>query len=367
MSQVSKKVFIAMSGGVDSSVAAFLLKQKGYDVCGIFMKEWVPHGITCTSADDRIMAARVAAQIGIPFALWDFSSEYEKQVANYMLSEYANGRTPNPDIQCNKEIKFRLFLERAMRMGADYIATGHYIKKIEKNINSDKSKLYIASDTHKDQTYFLWTLTQKEISHTIFPLGEYTKDSVRVIAKKANLPSWNKKDSQGVCFVGQFDFAEFLRIHIPQKQGKVLNAKGNIIGTHDGTAYYTIGQRHGFFVMSDKTNSDVGSAKPLYVAKKDLKNNTIVVANEGDPLLYKTDITASQVNWISGKEPKFPLTAYTRIRYRQTLQKSKISKKSKKMLRIQFTQPQIAVTSGQSVVFYSKKEELLGGAVIETV
>jgi len=360
-----------MSGGVDSSVAALLLKKQGYDVYGVFMKEWIPPDIVCTSADDRIMASRVAAFLGIPFTVWDFSDAYEKKVAHYMLLEYKKGRTPNPDIMCNKEIKFKMFLNRALKEGADFIATGHYIKKRrteDKELQNSIYSLFEAEDKNKDQTYFLWTLTQKELMHSLFPIGEYTKNTVRALAKKAKLPSWDKKDSQGVCFVGQFDFAEFLRMRIPQKQGDVLNETGNIIGTHDGTAFYTIGQRHGFNISVEEGGMD---KKPLYVSTKDMKRNTITVVENHNSLLAKKELTVSNINWITEKHPKLPLSCLARIRYRQPLQDATLQVLHKdntgqkiESYYVTFKKPQKAVTPGQSIVFYANGGEMIGGGII---
>ena len=368
---IKPKVFVAMSGGVDSSVVAFLLTKEGYDVYGVFMKEWTPPDIACTSGDDRIMAARVAAHLGIPFAVWDFSEAYEKKVADYMLREYKKGGTPNPDVMCNKEIKFRLFLERARKEGADYIATGHYthIRReipISKSQFQNKSaRMYTAKDDNKDQTYFLWTLTQNELAHVLFPIGDYKKDYVRRMAKRAGLPSWDKKDSQGVCFVGKFDFAEFLRMHIPDKPGNVLDAAGKVIGTHDGATYFTIGQRHGFVVRNKESGIKNNDARPLYVASKNIKTNTITVVEESNSLLTKKELTATDINWISGEGPTLPFSCHARIRYRQPLQEVGIINKENKKIIVQFKKPQTAISPGQSIVFYAKDGEMLGGGIID--
>ncbi|KKS15892.1 MAG: tRNA-specific 2-thiouridylase MnmA [Parcubacteria group bacterium GW2011_GWB1_41_6] len=364
--KVGKKVFVAMSGGVDSSVAALLLKQKGYDVVGVFIKGWTPEGFVCPWREDKNDAVKVAAVLNIPFAVWDFSQEYKKQVADYMLAEYQAGRTPNPDVMCNKKIKFGIFLERALKEGADYIATGHYVKK--KEVRPPRggctSKLLVAKDKNKDQSYFLWTLTQEQLKYCLFPIGDYLKSEVRQIAKKAGLPTAEKKESQGVCFVGKLDFADFLRKYIPKKEGVIKNIRGEVVGRHDGVHFYTIGQRRGLEIG--------GLKKPLYVAQKDFKNNVLIAAHKNDPGLYKKEILAGNINWIpeggatsrGGRiSLKSSLKLKVRIRYRQLLQECRVYAKNKGEVKVIFQKPQWAVAQGQSVVFY-KGKEMLGGGVI---
>lgn len=374
-----QKIFAALSGGVDSAVAAKLLVERGYEVVGIHMGEWVPEGISCQSADDRRMAMRVAASIGIPFAVWDFRGAYQEKVAAFMISEYAAGRTPNPDVMCNKEIKFGLFLEKALLAGADFIATGHYIKvqSAKYKVQSDnlKSKiiytLHKAKDSNKDQSYFLWTLTQDQLQYCLFPLGEYTKPEVRVLAKKFCLPNWDRKDSQGVCFTGDFDFGAFLRRQIPQREGVVVTPDGQEIGRHDGAQFYTLGQRHGILVQSLPAGrhgakckvQSIEDTKPVYVARKDITTNTIVAALEDDPALYKTEFVVRNVHWISDAFPKMSLECDIRIRYRQPLQRAIITILLNSRSLIHTDTPQRAVTPGQSVVFY-KGKEMLGGGII---
>lgn len=370
-----------MSGGVDSSTAAALLKKTGYDVSGVFMREWVPKGMECAEPENRQMAARAAAHIGIPFAVWDFRDMYETNIASYLISEYAAGRTPNPDIMCNKDIKFGVFLDAAKRAGADYIATGHYIQREpefpiinyqfqNKYENIKNYKLKIALDLNKDQSYFLWTLTQGQLQHCLFPIGGYTKPEVRRLAKKFRLPNWDRKDSQGVCFVGELDFGKFLRTQLPVQEGVVVATDGTALGTHDGAEFYTIGQKVG---IKYNVSSIKGDTKPLYAVEKDVNTNILIVAGENDSALFKNECVVSDVSWISGEQPKLPLKCLTRIRYRQPLQSCRIeaqnyadSTQDSKSISVcvRFAQPQRAVTPGQSAVFYSKTGEMLGGGII---
>jgi tRNA-uridine 2-sulfurtransferase len=371
------KIFVALSGGVDSAVTAVLLKKSGYDVVGVYMREWTPEGIPCNEQENRYMAARIAAHLTIPFSVWDFREEYRKQVADYMIREYRTGRTPNPDIMCNSQIKFGVFLDAALRASADNIATGHYIKKgvsvqrlaFSKKIyklNAKRYTLNAALDTNKDQSYFLWKLTQEQLHHCVFPLGEYTKPEVRAIAKRSGLPNWDRKDSQGICFVGNVDFGSFLRTQIPVHTGSAITTDGKKLGTHDGVEFYTIGQRIGISPITSH-NSD-----KIFVVGKNIKTNTVVVANENDTALFRKEITLSDVHWISGKEPKLPLQCLVRTRYRQPLQKAVLYKAPTTSVdellvmsyALQFSTSQRAIASGQSVVFYTKQGEMLGGGII---
>lgn len=384
------KAFVAMSGGVDSSVTAALLKERGFsaeggpasgwDVCGVHIKMWSDPSIPCNFREDRYAALKVARKLGIPFQTWDLTEEYRKEVVEYMVREYASGRTPNPDVMCNSRIKFGVFLKRALEQGADYIATGHYTKlQIANDKLQKRYKLLQAKDKNKDQSYFLWTLTQQQLKHCLFPIGEYTKPEVRELARKFGLPTAEKPDSQGICFIGEIDIKEFLKKYIPARPGPVLTTSGKKIGEHDGLAFYTIGQREGL---------GVGGGIPYYVAQKDFAQNTLLVA-EGpyDERLFSPEVKMSEVNWISGQGPKMPLRCEARIRYRQPLQKCTIistnsesntnkrinessrirkfvnSEKIRYSLMISFDEPQRAVTPGQSIVFY-KGQEMLGGGVI---
>lgn len=374
--QVTKTVYVGMSGGVDSSVAAALLKKQGFEVVGVFMKPWSPRGIVCLWKQDREDAMRAAAVLGIPLLTWDFSKEYKKFVTDYMIREYKAGRTPNPDVMCNKEIKFGLFLQRALKKDADYIATGHYVRlktnnrKLITNNKKEKSykssvishQLYQAKDQNKDQSYFLWTLTQKQLQHCLFPIGDVTKPDVRKLAKKFNLPNHAKKDSQGVCFIGPLDMKEFLLTYIKPKKGQIMLFDNNnnfhspirannrikkIIGTHDGVYYYTIGQRHGLDIKD--------GAGPYYVIAKDMKKNILYVGTNAQAVLSKARV--SEFNWLN--KPKLPAVIDVKVRYRTKSVKAVLDTKGN----LVFKKPERAVTSGQSAVFYRGKE-LLGGGII---
>ncbi len=309
-----KKVFVALSGGVDSSVAALLLKEAGYDVTGVFMRCYNLDGCAERDAKD---ARRVAQKLGIPFYVWDFEEEYKKRVVDYMVEGYRQGLTPNPDVMCNREIKFGLFFDKARAAGADYVATGHYVRlrssaNIESitNLRMSGSKsnsqicdkisysLITAHDAQKEQSYFLWTLTQEKLRHCLFPIGDYLKSEVRELARKAGLPTAEKKDSQGICFLGQVDLGDFLRTYIAPKRGAVLTVAGEKIGEHDGAHLYTLGQRHIGLANRRPTRTERGLTrkefKPVYVVEKNMRANTVVVA-EGDdnPALYKNEIVSS--------------------------------------------------------------------------
>ena len=385
-SQGGKKVFVAMSGGVDSSVAALLLKNKGYDVVGVYMKGWSLIDCAAKDAED---ARRVTGVLNIPFYVFDFEDEYKKSVVDYMVSGYASGITPNPDVMCNRKIKFGLFLKKALALGADYIATGHYARlqrefqisnfkflnksKIKnfKNLNIENSlkivncKLKIAKDTNKDQSYFLWTLTQDQLKYCLFPIGNYVKSEVRALAKKYGLPTAEKPDSQGVCFIGEIDVAGFLKEKLGKNPGPIKTIDGKIIGTHDGAIFYTIGQRKGIGIKGSLPGEQ---GKIYYVAAKDVDANTLWVAEGESQKLFSKELIAKDISWISGKRPKLPLKCLARIRYRQPLQQAQLveirnSKLEIRNLRVVFDNSQRAITPGQSAVFY-KGPEMLGGGVI---
>lgn len=335
-------VYIAMSGGVDSSVAAALLKKQGFSVVGVFMRPWQDPFAPCLWQNDREDALRVANVLDIPLKTWDFSREYGKYVTKYMIEGYRKGLTPNPDVMCNKEIKFGLFFKRAIKEGADLVATGHYAR-------TKNGEMFTAEDSNKDQTYFLWTLTKDQLSKTLFPVGDYAKPEVRKLAMKFKLPTATKKDSQGVCFVGPMDVKAFLKRHIKSRNGKILHIDGRMIGEHDGAWYYTIGQRHGL-------NITLGGG-PYFVVSKDVKKNIIVVGTEKD--LNSKTTRISEISWI-GKSPKFPIDLFVKIRYRTPAVLVTLSKNGK----LEFGKPQRAITPGQSAVFYLKNK-VLGGGVIQ--
>lgn len=362
-------VFVAMSGGVDSSVAALLLKKRGYKVVGIFMRCYNVDGCSERDAED---ARRAAEHIGIPFYVWNFEEAYKRRVVEYMIEGYRTGITPNPDVMCNKEIKFGLFLEKALAMGADLVATGHYARVAKSKEQRAKSsrKLFAAKDAQKDQSYFLWTFTQDQLRHCLFPIGKYLKSEVREIARRAGLPTAEKKDSQGICFLGKVALPDFLREYIPPKPGAVLTTAGERIGEHSGAAYCTVGQRH---IALLNRKEQMANSKPFYVAEKNVATNTIIVAEGADhPALYRKEIELREVNIINSSYSNVlenirirRAEVLARIRYRQPLvHASLIIHNSLFSARIIFNHPQRAVAAGQSAVLYAEDGELLGGGVI---
>lgn len=406
MKKTGEKVLVAMSGGVDSSVVAALLVKAGYNVTGAFMVNYDKNG--CWRADYQD-ALRVAAKLGIPLLRMNFVKEYKEFVLDYMYKEYKKGRTPNPDVLCNKFVKFGVWLKAVNKLGFKYLATGHYARVIRnkekgirkkgelKNLFFTPYSLLLSKDQNKDQTYFLNQLNQKQLSKVLFPLGKYTKPEVRKLAKKFLLPTAEKEESMGICFIGEVPMKEFLEAKIKSKPGKIIMSDGTVLGTHDGLSFYTIGQRHGFLSsreVAQATARDLSknitaqiklssckpknisserfldfqarneSSKPLYVVAKDIKKNCLVVGYENDPLLYKKEIAVTDLNWISGQTPKFPLKCEVRLRHRQQLQKAKISSKKGKGIIVDFKISQRAPTPGQFAVFYLKGE-CLGGGIIE--
>ena len=361
-----KTVFVGMSGGVDSSVAAHLLKEQGYDVVGVFMKCYNIDGCAEADAED---ARRVAEHIGIPFYVWDFEQAYKDRVVQYMIEGYRAGITPNPDVMCNREIKFGLFLEKALASGADFVATGHYVK-IERSANGI-FKLFEAADPNKDQSYFLWTLTQKQLAYCLFPIGDYQKPRVREIARRAGLPTAEKKDSQGICFLGKFSLDDFLKQYIPEHRGALMTTAGEKVGEHSGAEFYTIGQRHinaDFVFPKTGPSGGVGAMrKPLYIASKDAATNTVVLAEgSDDPALYRKEVKLAQMNFISGVAPEGGATVAVRarVRYRQPLSDATLSRLENGNYKLAFAMPQKFIAEGQSAVFYGADGEVLGGGVI---
>lgn len=352
------RVIVGMSGGVDSSVAALLLKEQGYDVIGIFMKNWDDtdeNGI-CTATEDYNDVIRVCNQIGIPYYAVNFEKEYWDKVFTYFLDEYKAGRTPNPDVMCNKEIKFKAFLDHAMKLGADYLATGHYARVETKN---GEVKMLRGIDNNKDQTYFLNQLSQSQLEKVLFPLGAMDKKEVREIAKRAGLATATKKDSTGICFIGERNFKEFLSQYLPAQTGKMETLDGQYMGTHEGLMYYTIGQRHGLGIG--------GSGEPWFVVGKDLAKNILYVEQGFDhPTLYSDSIKAIQVNWISDKEKPIEFTCTAKFRYRQPDVPVTVQILPNCEVNVIFSEPVRAVTPGQAVVFY-QGDECLGGATIDQI
>ncbi len=344
-------VYVGMSGGVDSSVTAALLLDAGYDVVGVYMKNWSKDlpGHHCTWEEDYQDAKKVATQLGIEFKMYDFENEYRQKVVDYMVAEYQAGRTPNPDIMCNQEIKFKLFLDTALEDGADYIATGHYARVKD-------GKLLVGIDKNKDQSYFLYRVNEEALKKTIMPIGEMEKPKVREIAKRLGLATAEKKDSQGICFVGKVGIKEFLETELgPQKPGQIIDQNGNILGDHEGSLYYTIGQRHGL---------NVGGGLPYYVTGKDVKNNQVFVTTDiSDKNLWNQTLTLSDLHWIN--EAPNSQSKYTiRTRYRADLVAVKSFKKEGDNYLIELKDEVRAITPGQSAVIYEKERVVGGGIVI---
>jgi tRNA-specific 2-thiouridylase len=356
----NKRVVVGMSGGVDSSVTALLLKEQGYDVIGLFMKNWEDDDNSeyCSSRQDLLDAVSVADTIGIPIEAVNFAKEYKDRVFSAFLSEYKCGRTPNPDILCNAEIKFKAFLDHAIQLGADTIATGHYAQVREVD---GLFQLLKAVDASKDQSYFLHRLSQAQLSRAMFPLGKMLKSEIRVIAEQHGLCNYAKKDSTGICFIGERPFREFLSGYLPTTPGEMYTPEGRLVGRHIGLSFYTLGQRQGLGIGGDKKSS----GEPWFVAAKDMANNRLIVVQGHDhPALLSASLTALNAHWISGSAPKINHPYAAKTRYRQADAACHITELSGDHCEVAFDQPQWAVTPGQSVVMYDG-EVCLGGAVIE--
>jgi tRNA-specific 2-thiouridylase len=356
-----QRVIVGMSGGVDSSVAAWLLLQQGYEVEGLFMKNWEEDDEAgyCAAEEDLRDARAVCDRLGIKLHTVNFSHEYWDRVFEYFLQEYRAGRTPNPDIMCNREIKFRAFLDHAIGLGANLIATGHYARAGRDE--SGSPLLLRGLDNNKDQSYFLCMLSAQQLDRVLFPVGEYEKPRVRELALKAGLVTHDKKDSTGICFIGERKFRDFLSRYLPAQPGDIVTAEGEIIGAHQGLMYYTLGQRQGLGIGGRQGAGE----EPWYVVGKDLEANRLVVGQGHDhPLLFHSSLIASQLNWINGSVPEQSLRCTAKIRYRQSDQACVLSSLSDGRWMVVFDAPQRAITPGQAVVFY-QEAVCLGGAIIE--
>ena len=351
----TKTAFVGLSGGVDSSVAALRLLRAGYEVVGVFIKVWQPDWLTCNWEQERLDAMRVAAKLGIPFLTCDAEAAYRDDVAHYFIKEYEAGRTPNPDVMCNKYVKFGTFLEFAKAHGADYVATGHYARR--EAVDTDYS-LWRGVDTNKDQSYFLWTLTQDQLRHILLPVGDSTKQTIRAEAEAAGLITAGKKDSQGICFLGHIDIPEFLSHYIDLKPGDVLDESGAVIGVHQGAVVYTVGQRHGFTLKTTGT-----STEPHYVIDRDITENTITVSTKKPTQQAAASIVLEAFNGIA-YTPTLGDELSAQTRYRQTPATVRVTDVQPGTVRLEFAKEAESVSLGQSCVLY-RRDQCVGGGIIQ--
>ncbi len=353
----SARVIVGMSGGVDSSVAAWLLKERGESLAGLFMQNWDDDGSgECRAEDDRRDALRVCGQLGLPFISRNFAADYWSGVFEHFLAEYRAGRTPNPDVLCNREVKFKTFLDEAKALGAEQIATGHYARSAKRD---GRWQLLRGVDMNKDQSYFLHQLGQEQLASTLFPVGELPKTEVRAIAERLGLATARKKDSTGICFIGERDFREFLARYIAIKPGTIETPEGVRVGQHSGIAFYTLGQREGLQIGGVRGRPQA----PWFVVGKDTVRNALIVDQGDTPLLLSTRLRSESMHWVSGEAAPDGFVCLAQTRYRQPAQECTVHLRSDGGLDVVFSQPQRAVTPGQSLVLY-RGEECLGGAVI---
>lgn len=356
--QTAPRIMIGMSGGVDSSVAAYLLQRQGYAVQALFMKNWDEDDDAqhCSAAQDLADAQAVCDRLGLTLHTRNFAAEYWDQVFAFCLEEFRAGRTPNPDVLCNREIKFKVFLEHAQALGAEKMATGHYARVLRRD---GRMRLLKALDLDKDQSYFLYALQQEQLARALFPLGELTKPAVRALAAQQGFGTHDKKDSTGICFIGERKFKEFLARYLPAQPGDIVTPAGTIVGRHDGLMYHTLGQRKGLNIGGRRD----ASGEPWYVAAKNPLHNTLTVVQGEHPLLFSQTLSAEQLSWIAGEPPALPLRCVAQTRYRQPDQSCIIASINDGACTVHFDTPQRAVTPGQSVVFY-QADECLGGGII---